>query len=138
MRRKIWLVVGLIVIGVIAARLLYQPSVEFSDMQEAWAGLNELNYTCRSDVHGGQFESGFMASKEKATCGDAAELCKAGPMGPQWKNKVWITRFYPGQSMPTMPDDAATRVWGRVFAYGDGAFLDEIETGLLRQRRLVL
>ena len=56
-------------------------------------------------------------------------------MRSNWKNKVWIRSHAPGL-MPTIPDDAGTRVWGCIFAYGDPEFLDEIENRLCRMRGL--
>ena len=134
MGRKVWLVVGLILVGMIVVHpLVFPPSVRFDCIQEALTSIKKLNYTCCSDMCNGKIVSAFMVSKEKATWMQACELCKSGPIGPNWKNKVWVVRL-PSEMMPTIPDDAGTRIWGCIFAYGDPAFLDEIEIGLRRFR----
>jgi hypothetical protein len=142
MKRKVGLVLGVSMIGMIAARPLYiQPPIHFDNLQEAASTIRKLNYTCCSDRSDGKIQSvlvsGFMVSKELATWVQAGELCKIGPMGPNWVNKVWVIRL-PTAEMPVIPDNSGTRVWGRVFAFGDPAFLDEIENGLRECRAFSL
>jgi hypothetical protein len=105
------------------------------DMEDAWSRLQNLQYTCRSDVTAGDYSTGFMVSKDQATHLNAAELCKSGPMDQRWQGKVWVTVVpnVPDWPWPTMPDDAGVGVWGRVLAFGVGVFLDELERNLQDQ-----
>lgn len=132
MMQRIWIIVGVCMIGMLAVCPFYrQTAVQFANLHEAASSFRKLNYTCCSDVSNGQIISGFMVSKEAATCAQANELCKSGPVRPNWKNKVWVMRL-PTGVMTVIPDDAGIRVWGRIFAFGDSAFLDEIENKLLK------
>ncbi len=130
MPRKISLVIGAILIAVLAARPLYfRPLVYVTSLHEAANRIKQLNYGCYSDVRSGLIGNGFMVSKEPATWNDANALCKTGRMDASWTNKIWIAPLRTVGDC-AIPDDAGTRVWGRVFAFGDPAFLDEIERRL--------
>ncbi len=137
MRRRDWMIVGVALIGVIAVwSLVPRPRVHFDDIDEAWDGIKRVRIirappTCAMAI----FKNGFMISKDEATWVQAGDLYKAGPMGPEWKNKVWVMPLSRSETkVYVIPDDAGTRVWGRVFVYGDSAFLNEIEAGLSKQR----
>ena len=52
-------------------------------------------------------------------------------VGPEWKGKVWVTQNPRNYHLQTIPDQADSRVWGEVLAFGDAPLLSEIDDALL-------
>src|SRR5438552_1818261 len=101
--------------------------VTFAHLRDAKARLTAAGFYCTADNAPGHISNGFTISREAITWTEAGLLCKAGPMGPHWKGKVWVTINTAGWGLETMPDDAGTRVWGAVVAFGDEELLGEID-----------
>ena len=141
MKARSWTVGGILAIGLVAilvTLLLREPAVSYQSLTHAYRDVKSLNYACCSDRSDGAVVHGFMVSKENASWEDAALLCKVGPMGENWKNKVWVVPVGADSEMPTMPNDAGARLWGQVFVFGDRAFISELERGLRRKRSFTL
>jgi hypothetical protein len=139
MRRKGWLLIGVVVLGLIATRqIALEQQIVFGDISEAANSFRALNYTCHSDRLDGILDYGFMVSKEPADWADAAKLCKVGPMRPHWKNKVWVAPLSAGWPTRTVPEDAEMRIWGHVHVFGDREFLCELERGVRSQKHRIL
>jgi hypothetical protein len=141
MKSRGWTIAGVFGIGIIAilvTLLLREPAISFSSITQAHRDVQGLNYNCCSDRADGIVDYGFMVSKDEATWEDASLLCKLGPMREGWKNKVWVAPMRSDGTMPTIPDDAGTRIWGQVFVFGDRAFISELESGLRKKRVFTL
>ena len=65
-----------------------QPGITFDRLPDAKAKLIAAGFLCIADSVHGQTGTGFLISREPVSWGDAGALCKAGPMGPEWKGKV--------------------------------------------------
>jgi hypothetical protein len=106
------------------------PVIAFSGLRDAHARFISAGFHCTSDAIDGQVGSGFVLSREKLGWADAVELRKSGTMGPEWKGRVWVT-VNPGfWQIEAIPDDAATRTWGEIVAFGDAELLEEIESSM--------
>lgn len=107
-----------------------QYEIVFEHVQEAQERLARAGFHCRSDRADGSIGSGFLISKEALSWIDVGSLRKVGPMGPDWKGKVWITINRPEWRQESLPDNAGLRCWGSVIAYGDEALLQEVDAAL--------
>lgn len=128
MKRTDW-IAGLAVLGMlllITWLLLPPRAINFEGLDDACATIAARGFHCASDCADGRIDAGFLVSREETTPESVNQLCKAGPMGPEWKGKVWI-RSYSPERVWTMPDDAHARIWGHVCVFGDGEFLAELE-----------
>ena len=113
------------------AYLVRQPVTAFTQLPDAKARLLAAGFLCTTDSIHGKSGTGFLVSREPVSWGEAGSLCKAGEMGPRWKGKVWVTQSPRNYYLLTIPDDAGTRVWGDVLAFGDANLLSEIEDALV-------
>jgi hypothetical protein len=136
MKRREWIagIAVLALLGATAWLLMPRPDVAFVTVRQASGSITAEGFRCTSDRADGQLENGFLVTREETNWREVNVLPKAGPMGPEWKGKVWITGVVPNQIW-NMPDGAAAKLWGGVYAYGDGAFLAEIEGALQRGGR---
>jgi hypothetical protein len=105
--------------------------VEFANLNEAKAYLAEAGFATYMDHADEGMGTGFLISKEPATMSQVRMLCKIGPMGPQWKGKVWVTFNCHDWKLASLPDGAAVRIWGGVIAFGDEELLREIDAAFL-------
>ena len=135
MKRREW-IAGISVLALLAAVawfLVPPRAVTFATVREASVKILTEGFRCTSDRADGQLDHGFLITRTDTTWSEVNVLAKAGPMGPEWKGKVWISGVLPNQ-VCNKPDGAAARLWGGVYAYGDGDFLAEIEGALQRGR----
>jgi hypothetical protein len=105
--------------------------IVFANVTEASVNIKAAGFHCTSDRNDGIIQSGFLITTEEANWKVANDLCKVGKMGPDWKGKVWISYSGLTGTLCNVPDDATTRTWGGVCAFGDSNLLDQIE-GTLR------
>lgn len=127
---RYWLAGGALLVLVGLVFWVKPHAIAFSGLREAHASFVTAGFYCTSDAYDGQIGSGFVISREKLAWADAVELRKAGSMGPEWKGRVWVTVTPVYWQIEAIPDDAATRTWGEVLAFGDAELLDEIESAL--------
>lgn len=106
-------------------------AVSFGNVRDASVHILAQGFHCTSDRMDGQLDNGFLVTRDQTTWNEVNTVAKAGPMGPEWKGKVWVSGAYPNQIW-NMPDGAPARLWGGVYAFGDGDFLAEIELALQR------
>lgn len=123
---------GAVVLAALAGIALYakQHDVSFDRLQEAHARFSDLGYFCTADSASGRIGCGFLISRKAVTWSEVGSLCKTGPMGPEWEGKVWVTLNPEFWLLQAVPNEAGVRVWGAVIAFGDEAFLSEIEATL--------
>jgi hypothetical protein len=115
-------------VSLLLLTLAFWPrSASFDNLVQARASLEGAGFFCIGDREGDQCVHGFTVAKKPITWSEANEICRIGPMGPEWKGRVWITTQSTVMPMTTTPNDAPPRIWGRVLAFGDPEFLDEIE-----------
>jgi hypothetical protein len=127
---------GLTAIGLLFFFLVYfNPPVTFHDLKQASNELKDAGFICTSDRADGKSINGFIVSRKAIPWEDSNSMWKAGPMGSDWKGKVWISKHSSEMPLETTPNDQAPRIWGNVLAFGDQEFLDEIEGALKRTRR---
>src|ERR1051325_7405970 len=107
-----------------------QDAVTFQHLRDAQARLLSAGFHCTSDVQAGRIGTGFLISRDQVGWSDVATLPKSGVMGPRWQGKVWVTTNPDDLQLQTIPDDADTRVWGDVIAFGDAELLDELDHAL--------
>jgi hypothetical protein len=106
--------------------------IVFPTVPEACVNVTAAGFHCTSDREDGVIAHGFLVTTEKTDWNVANNLCKIGKMGPEWKGKVWVTFTASKGALCVLPDDAATRSWGSVCAFGDEDLLNQIE-GTLRR-----
>jgi hypothetical protein len=106
------------------------PGVNFERIQDAKSKLASLGLYVTTDNANGQLNCGFMLSRTSATWTDACLLRKTGPMGPEWRGRVWVTLNPSVWQLESVPERAGVRVWGNVVAFGDDELLREIEAAL--------
>lgn len=133
MKRTRWLVVGMTVLILGLYWIFSAPTpIVFPSVNEASASIAGAGFHCTSDREDGVVSCGFLVTNEESNWKVANNLCKIGKMGPEWKGKVWVTYTNESGVLCIVPDDAATRTWGGVLAYGDARLLDQIEETLRR------
>jgi len=140
MNRKRWTIglLTLIVCGVAGWFLLHREvPVVFPTLEQAYVSIKQEGFLCVSDRVDGEIGAGFLVSREELTWAEVNSLVKAGPMGENWKGKVWVS-YDSGRSLVIIPENAHARVWGNVLAFGDKDFLTEIDSALQRQTYRVL
>jgi hypothetical protein len=106
----------------------HHHEVTFRHLPDAKAALAAAGYFCISDSSAGEISTGFLISRQAIAWHEAGSLCKAGPMGRAWQGKVWVTINPACWRLLSIPDQAGTRVWGDVIAFGDDELLREIDT----------
>lgn len=104
-----------------------QNEIAFTHLSEAKDRLVDTGFYCISDRSDGSLGCGFLISREAMSWSEAGLLRKIGPMGPEWKGKVWVTLHQEHWRVVSLPDHAGVRVWGSVVAYGDEEVLSELE-----------
>jgi hypothetical protein len=107
--------------------LLQRQAATFEHLQDAKARLDAAGYFCVADNAHGYIGCGFLLSRNAVKWSEAGQLCKSGPMGPEWKGKVWVTLNPQCWRLESIPDAAGTRAWGAVVAFGDEDLLREID-----------
>jgi hypothetical protein len=107
-----------------------QYEISFRHLHDAQARVLGAGFHCTSDRADGTLSTGFLISREMVTWSQVGSLRKVGPMGPNWKGKVWVTFSSNDWQLTSLPDHAGMRVWGTVIAYGDEEFLSEIDNSL--------
>ena len=123
-----WLAIAFAAAVVTIATYSSRPArARFDSLQAAKAKLDAVGFHCSSDQSIGGIGSGFCISRASVTVEEVASLCKVGRMGESWRGKVWVTLSPDCWQLQTIPEDAETRVWGSVVAFGDGEFLNEID-----------
>ena len=128
-----WIVAGLAGLLLTAAGVSYsskQAATTFTRLNQAYNRLATAGFHCTADSATGKLGSGFLLSRASATWSDAASLCKIGPMGPEWKGKVWVTFDSSMWQLRTIPENAGVRQWGAVIAFGDEDLLNEVDSML--------
>ena len=116
-----------LVAGSVAA-LVKRQSVGFEGLDAAKSDLRAAGYYCVADSADGRYCGGFMVTREMVSSDAVNSMRKVGEMGPAWKGKVWVT-LNPGYwRLELIPDDAATRTWGNVIAFGDADLLQELDS----------
>jgi hypothetical protein len=127
---------SLAAIGLLFFFLAYfNAPVTFRDLMQAQRELNDAGFRCTSDRADGDSVNGFIVSREPISWEVANAMWKGGPTGAAWKDKVWISKQSTVMPLENVPNIQAPRVWGKVLAFGDQEFLDEIEVALRRTRR---
>jgi hypothetical protein len=99
----------------------------FDNLHHAHTQLVKAGYCCASDREVGRLQYSFVLSPDALTRTDVVAMRRAGPMGRDWKGRVWIVAPASASAMVTAPGDVPPRVWGAVWAFGDRELLDEIE-----------
>ena len=132
MKRNRWIVAlaGVAIFGLCWV-LASPPPIVFPSVPEACVHVTAAGFHCTSDREDGIIAHGFLVTTEETHWRVANNLCKIGKMKPEWKGKVWVT-FLLTKCFLRIPDDAASRSWGSVCAYGDAELLNQIE-GTLRR-----
>jgi hypothetical protein len=134
MCRKYWLILSFGVLLVVCSFLTMQGRpIVFSDLQPAKTDLVAAGFFCTSDREDGKVGFGFMITRDHTDWRDIATMQKIGAMESDWQGKVWVTKIGSRFELQSTPERGASRVWGNVLAFGDPAFLDEIERNLRRQ-----
>ncbi len=135
MKRREWIagVTSLALLAAVAWFLMPQREVTFSTVREASVRIAAQGFQCTSDRIDGMLDHGFLVTRDETSWQAVNVVAKAGPMGPEWKGKVWVSGVVPNQIW-NMPEGASAKMWGGVYAYGDGDFLAEIEIALQRGR----
>src|SRR5262245_43983368 len=130
-----WIVASCVTLALLTALCLgmRQHAIAFQSLDQAKARLLAAGFQCSSDSSHGNTTTGFMISRESISAEEICGICKAGDLGPQWKGRVWVTLNPDSWQIHSIPDHADTRVWGSVIAFGDGAFLTEVDDVLSHQ-----
>jgi hypothetical protein len=116
--------------------LTVEPTFSFATIMDAWANIKAEGFHCTSDRADGRVGNGFLVSRDVITSSEACRLYKAGRPGQEWKGKVWLTHISTEDwQLPAAPDDANTRSWGNIRAFGDNDLLNEIESALNARAR---
>ena len=89
------------------------------DLDEAATLAEASGFYVASDRADGIIQHGFVVSPYPIGYVDANLLLKIGNMGPEWKDKVWVTRTSSNFYLEAIPDDAAVQTWGNVVCIGD-------------------
>lgn len=133
MKRTRWMIVAMtiLILGLYWAFSAPTPIV-FSTIGDARVNIKSAGFHCTTDRADGFIQSGFLVTREESDWKVVNNLCKIGKMGEEWKGKVWVTYTNESGVLCTVPDDAPTRTWGGVLAYGDAKLLDQIEESLRR------
>jgi len=135
MKRKEWLL-GIAVLACLVAVAWFlwpRPGVYCADLEEARTVIEAEGFFCTSDRVDGKICTGFLVTRAATTADDVNLLCKVGPMGQDWKGKVWVQIHKPTQTW-MIPETADARVWGGVHVFGDKSFLEQLEAALQRGR----
>lgn len=98
----------------------------FQDLKEAAAEARASGLFVTSDRADGVIVHGFVVSPYPIHYTDA-NLLKIGKMGPEWKDKVWVTRTSCNSCLEVIPEDAAVQSWGNVIAIGDSQLLVRLQ-----------
>ena len=129
-------------VGVVAilglAGLVYstrQSVVTFAHLCDAQTWFLRAGFQCTPDCATGKLGSGFLLSRQSATWNEAGKLCKVGRMGPEWRGRVWVTFNTRQWQLQSIPEDAGTRRWGAIIAFGDPELLNELD-GILTKSPL--
>jgi hypothetical protein len=120
-------VVGLAFLLTLVGVLMPKP-LEFQNLDEIAAKVQAVGYFVTSDRADGVIENGFVVSPYPINYSDANHLVKIGKMGPEWKDRLWVTRTSSNFCLEAIPDDAAHHSWGNVVAIGDSQLLDRLQT----------
>ena len=129
MKWKVCISSAAVCMALVASVLFFNHhEVTFRRLADVKTALAAAGYHCISDSAGGDISCGFLISRDAITWNEAGTLCKSGPMGRQWQGKVWVTINPDCWRLQSIPDQAGTRVWGAVVAFGDDELLREIDT----------
>lgn len=134
MKRNRWIIaIAGVVAFLVMCWLLNSPSpIVFPNVQEACVNVTAAGFHCTSDREDGVVAHGFLITQDETDWQAANNLCKIGKMGPEWKGKVWVTYTNNNGAICVLPDDASSRLWGSVCAFGDADLLNQIESTLRR------
>lgn len=135
MRWKRLSVGAAVAVGLLFCLVYFNPSISYTDLKQVRTELQDAGFHCTGDRANGVAGNGFIVSRKPVAWEAANVMWKAGPMGKDWKDKAWIAKTSSLTPLETTPGDQAPRVWGRVMAFGDEQFLNEIEGALKRTRR---
>jgi hypothetical protein len=127
--------IGAAVLAVLIAflgSLLHRRATSFESLAQGYEMLRARGYHCIGDRHDGKIHGSFIVSRDRLTWNDVASMYMCGPIGPRWKGRAWVIRTAPTAIQYTSPGDAAPRVWGSLWAFGDEELLDEIEQSLFQ------
>jgi hypothetical protein len=131
MRLKGWLICTTVLLTLTGYAVYAKPhGVSFQTLPEAKAKLDAAGFPCIADSSDGKLGTGFVVSREVTSWLEAGALCKAGPLGPEWKGKVWVGFNPHYYNLETIPDGAGVRIWGEIIAFGDADFLSQIDDAL--------
>jgi hypothetical protein len=135
MGRKLWLVVPwCLLLAFVSWTLMRERPLVFANLSTAKTNIAASGYHCTSDRQDGKFEFGFMVTRVPTTWHDVGGVLKIGSLPSEWQGKVWIAQIndkFQLLSTPA-PEAADVRIWGNLIAFGDRAFLDELESTLRR------
>jgi hypothetical protein len=135
MCRKLWLVVPwCLLLALFTWTLVRERPIAFARLSAARTNIVESGYHCTSDRKDGKLEFGFMVTRVPTTWQDVGSVLKIGSLPSEWQGKVWVVQLndkFQLLSTPA-PDAADVRIWGNLIAFGDRAFLDELESTLRR------
>lgn len=129
-----WMLAAGAVVVFATAGLAYvarQHEITFLHLRDAKVSLLSAGFHCTSDRADGLLSTGFLISRQSISWSDAGSLRKVGPMGAEWKGKVWVTFTRNDWRLESLPEQAGMRVWGTVVAYGDEDLLSELDESLV-------
>ena len=109
------------------AALGKRQSVRFEGLDAAKADFRAAGFYCVADSVDERNCAGFLISREKISSESVNSMRKVGEMGPAWKGRAWVTLNPRCWRLQLIPDDAATRTWGNVIAFGDADLLRELD-----------
>jgi hypothetical protein len=137
MRRRDWIAGFCVVLGLALIVYLMMPPdpVVLRDLDTAKTSIEAEGFHCSTGRADDLPGNGFLVSREELPWQTANLLCKAGPMGPEWKGKVWVCQRVK-EIGNIAPENAIVSDWGGVVAFGDREVLSEIENSLRRSRRV--
>ena len=130
MSRKQWLIVPCSLLALFLLLILGKSPISFGNLDEAKEEIATAGFHCTSDRKDGKIVGGFLVTRELVDWVDVNELPRPGRAGPQWDGKAWVTTVYGLKPIQAGLGEPSVRVWGKVVAFGDDAFLDEIEGAL--------
>jgi len=135
MNRKRMAAAGIVAGGLVFSLVYFNPSVSYNELAEAHNDIKGAGFLCTADRADGKTANAFLVSRTPITWDEANKIWKSGNTKDDWTGKVWVARNSAKFALETSPNDQPPRVWGRVLAFGDPQFLDEIEGQLKRTRR---
>jgi hypothetical protein len=130
MSRKLWLLVSCGVLAVLLTLNCTRNSISFTTLDNARTEIVAVGYHCTSDRKDGKIGGGFVVTREPLDWTEVCDLRRPDRPKQPWTGKAWVTWVDSLIPIPAGPDEQSARVWGKVVAFGDDAFLDELEGAL--------